>query len=127
MSASNGKTDVRIGLAGTGHLGTFHGNLLGSTPHAQFVGVYDTNHEIAVQKAAQWNVKVFDSYEALLKEVDAVDIVAVTTVHEPLTLQAIAAGKHVFVEKPLAHTVEAGKRMIDPDAIKLQSPIPCEE
>ncbi|MDK9700375.1 MAG: Gfo/Idh/MocA family oxidoreductase [bacterium] len=112
MSASNEKTNVRIGLAGTGHLGTFHGNLLCTTPQAIFVGVYDVNPEAAAAKAKLWNVPVYDSYEALLQDCDAIDIVATTSAHEALTLTALAAGKHVFVEKPLAHSVEAGKRMV---------------
>ncbi len=113
MSASNEKTNpIRIGLAGAGHLGTFHGNLLCTTPNAVFAGVYDTDHAVAAEKAAKWNTTAFSSYNELLAVVDAVDIVAVTTAHEELSLAALAAGKHVFVEKPLAHSVEAGKRVV---------------
>lgn len=112
MSASNGKTEIRVGLAGTGHLGNFHGKLLTLTPHCKFIGVYDINPDVAKKKAEEWNVPAFDSFESLLESCDAVDIVAATTAHEPLTLTALAAGKHVFVEKPLAHTVEAGRKMV---------------
>jgi predicted dehydrogenase len=113
MSVSNEKTNaIRVGLAGAGHLGTFHGNLLCTTPNAVFTGVFDTDHNRAAEKAATWKTTPYTSYAELLSKVDAVDIVAITTAHEELALQAIEAGRHVFVEKPLAHSVEAGRRVV---------------
>ena len=112
MSVSSGKNNLRIGLAGAGHLGSFHGNLLHATPGAVFAGVFDINSARAAEQAARWQVPPFASFEQLLAECDAVDIAATTSAHENLALQAIAAGKHVFVEKPLAHSVAAGQRMV---------------
>lgn len=113
MSHSNEKNNLRIGLIGTGHLGTFHGNLLSTLPNSTFSGVFDIHRPTAAAKASQWGVRVFDSIDDLLKEVDAVDIVSSTTSHSEIALQAFAMGKHVFVEKPLAHTVESGRAMVD--------------
>ncbi|MCX7834794.1 MAG: Gfo/Idh/MocA family oxidoreductase [bacterium] len=112
MSLSNARTKVKIGLIGTGHLGTFHGNLLSTNPEIEFVGVYDIQKEVAIEKANKWSVKVFDTIQDLIDQSDAVDIVSPTTTHSEIAIKALEAGKHVFVEKPLAHTVEDGQAMV---------------
>ena len=48
----------------------------------------------------------FDSIEALLAEVDVVDIVTPTMVHHQMAIQCLNAGKHVFIEKPITQTWE---------------------
>lgn len=113
MSLSNVRTKIRIGLVGTGHLGTFHGNLLSKLPEIEFVGVYDINHHLALSKAKEWSVSAFPDLNSLLDAVDAVDIVSPTTTHSEIALQALNLGKHVFVEKPLAHTLSAGEAMVE--------------
>lgn len=58
---------------------------------------------------------VFDTIEEMLAAdvVDAVTITASLPVHHSAALQSLAAGKHVMVEKPLAVSVKAGRRMVD--------------
>jgi predicted dehydrogenase len=58
---------------------------------------------------------IFNSVEEMLASgtVDAVTITATLPVHHTAGLQALAAGKHVMVEKPLAVTVKAGRQMVD--------------
>jgi predicted dehydrogenase len=57
--------------------------------------------------------QVFDNLTAALPEVDAVVIATPPTTHVPLGLAAIAAGKHVLVEKPLATTAAQARRLVD--------------
>jgi predicted dehydrogenase len=59
-------------------------------------------------------VKVHDTLEVLLAdpEVDLIDICLPTDLHQPTALAALAAGKHVLVEKPIALTVEDADEMI---------------
>ncbi|HEX5165401.1 MAG TPA: Gfo/Idh/MocA family oxidoreductase, partial [Thermomicrobiales bacterium] len=61
------------------------------------------------------DAQIFDSIEAILAAdaVDAVTITASLPVHHTATLQALSAGKHVMVEKPLAVSVRAGRQMVD--------------
>jgi predicted dehydrogenase len=62
--------------------------------------------------ATQYQVKIFSDFEAMLKEVDIVDICTPTHLHFEMVLRAAAAGKHIICEKPLALTVEQGQEMI---------------
>lgn len=59
------------------------------------------------------DVAVVDSIDALLDRVDAVDITSTLATHHAAALTAIAAGKHVMVQKPLAISVAAGRAMVD--------------
>jgi predicted dehydrogenase len=67
-------------------------------------GVYDFS---AVTKYQRWEELVKDP------SLDAVDICLPTDLHEPVTIAALAAGKHVLCEKPMALTVDDCARMVD--------------
>lgn len=58
---------------------------------------------------------VYDSLEAMLAsgEVDAIDTPASVFAHHPIALAALAAGKHILVQKPFAVSVLAGRKMVD--------------
>jgi predicted dehydrogenase len=94
---------LRIGLFGLGHLGKIHLSCLRDTPF-DIVGVYDPKlSEKMIQDHP--DIKCFKSEEDLLKVVDAVDVVTTTSMHFSLVEKAIAAGKHVFVEKPITSSL----------------------
>jgi predicted dehydrogenase len=59
--------------------------------------------------------RVYDSLDEMLADdaVDALDITASLAVHHTATLSSLAAGKHCLVQKPLAISVAAGRRMVD--------------
>lgn len=78
----------------------------------ELVGFYDPNPEMAAKVAAETGATAFSSYEALLAQVEAIDIVTPTPTHHALAKQALLAGKHVFVEKPLTHTLEEAEELI---------------
>lgn len=76
--------------------------------------VVDPNPETAKKHAEMHGVAALTMDEALADDsIDAVAIAAPAELHKALTLQAIAAGKHVYVEKPLALSVEDGEEMRD--------------
>jgi predicted dehydrogenase len=102
---------VKIGIVGVGHLGQIHLEQLLQIPSAQVVGFYDSNPDRAKAIQSQYQIPDFPSLETLLQEVDAVDIVSPTQTHYAIASQAIRAGKHVFIEKPLAATVEQGHEL----------------
>ena len=78
----------------------------------QLVGFYDTDAEKAELTASEFNIPYFSSIEALLAEVDAIDIVTPTVSHYECALMAINAGKHFFVEKPLTNTIEEAAELV---------------
>ena len=104
---------LRIGVLGAGHLGRIHLRCLQPLGEAwQLVGMHDPDSAAvqAVSDLAQeegWTAvpKAFDSPEALLAAVDAVAIVTPTAHHARMAEMALAAGCHVFIEKPVTTTL----------------------
>jgi len=103
---------IRIGVLGVGHLGRFHTMQLKEIEEAELVGVFDTGTERAREIGKEFDVPIFDSAEALLSEADAVSIVTPTTWHYELAMQALGAGKHVFIEKPMTTTLEEADELL---------------
>lgn len=102
---------IKVGLFGAGHLGKFHLQQWKEVDGARLVGFYDPLEDTAAL-AAEHGVERFDSAEALLAAVDAVDIVTPTPSHHHLATAALRAGKHVFIEKPLAQTVDEAAEIV---------------
>lgn len=104
------KPNIKIGLLGVGHLGKIHLKCLMGTPF-EVVGLYDTDQERASALAAEYGVRAFQSVADMLEAVDAVDIVTPTTTHYDLAEQAMRAGKHCFIEKPVTTTTEEAEKL----------------
>ena len=103
---------VRIGLLGVGHLGKIHLENWQQIDQAELVGFFDPNETTASAISEKYGIKKFESAESLIDACDAVDIVSPTIYHFDLCALALRAGKHVFVEKPLTHTMEEAKNLI---------------
>lgn len=104
---------LKIGVLGAGHLGKIHLRLLKELKDTyQLVGFYDPNGENAKAVAAEMQLKVYSSIEALLNEVDVIDIVTPTLSHFDCAEQALRMQKHVFIEKPITNTVEEAKKLL---------------
>ena len=109
---------IKIGLLGTGHLGKIHLKLLKTIDAFEFIGFYDENEEVRAEVSQEYEVKAFSSMEEMMAEVDAVDIVTPTLSHHDCAMAAIAADKHIFIEKPLSNTLEEGQGIVDMLAAK---------
>lgn len=103
---------LKVGLFGVGHLGKFHLNNWKEIEQAELVGFYDPNDVNAAEIVEKYGLKRFTDVTSLMDEIDAADIVAPTNHHFNLCEAAIRKGKHVFVEKPLANTIEEGKQIV---------------
>ena len=103
---------LKVGILGAGHLGKFHINNWQKINKAELVGFFDPNDETAAVVAQQYNLKRFDTADDLIEACDAVDIIAPTTFHYELCEKAIKKSKHVFVEKPLADTMEQAQHIV---------------
>jgi len=103
---------LKVGLFGVGHLGKFHLNNWKELEQAELVGFYDPNDVNAAEIVEKYGLKRFTDVTSLMDEIDAADIVAPTNHHFNLCEAAIRKGKHVFVEKPLANTIEEGKQIV---------------
>lgn len=104
------KNKIRFGVIGAGRIGKIHaGNLVNRISGTEVVALADVFPDELAKVASQLNIsKTFSDYkEALsLTEVDAVAICSPTDTHYPIILEAAAAGKHIFCEKPLDLAIE---------------------
>lgn len=104
---------LKIGVIGAGHLGKIHLKQIKEIPAYHLVGFYDSDAKVAETVAAEMQVPAFHSMEELIKAVDVVDVVVPTLYHYDCVTAAIKQSKHVFVEKPLANTLEEGRKLVD--------------
>jgi UDP-N-acetylglucosamine 3-dehydrogenase len=101
---------IRCGVIGLGWFGEHHVDTLKQLPQADVTAVCTRRPDRLREVAQKYGIpKTFTDYRALLADPDIDLVTIVTHVGEHLepTLAAIRAGKHVFLEKPMADTVEA--------------------
>ena len=103
---------LKVGILGAGHLGKFHINNWLKIESAELAGFFDPNNETAEAVMQQYNLKRFDTAEDLIDASDVVDIIAPTNLHYELCEKAIKKSKHVFVEKPLADTMDQARHIV---------------
>jgi predicted dehydrogenase len=107
---------VRVAITGVGWIAQVaHIPVWKKLPEVELVAVCDTIKARAKAVAEKYKIpQYFTRDDDLLKQedIDAVDICVPTNMHEPLTVKALSAGKHVLVEKPMSRTVEEGEKML---------------
>ncbi len=111
-------TPLRVAVVGAGLLGTRHARVFHEQPDAATVAVVDVNAARAAAVAEQVGAQPFPSLDAALAAID-IDAVAIATpdhLHRAPVTTALRAGKHVFLEKPLATTAEDTRAIADLDA-----------
>ena len=103
---------LKAGVIGAGVFGGYHAGKYAALPEVEFVGVYDTHSERAEALAAKHGAKGFSHVKDFFEGLDAVTIAAPAVTHATLADAALDLGLHVYVEKPLALSVQAGRRMV---------------
>ena len=97
------KNKLKVGVLGAGHLGKIHLKLLNQSERYELIGFYDPNK--------------------LIEAVEVVDIVTPTLSHYECALKAIAAKRHIFIEKPITSTVAEAEeiyRLLEANQLKGQ-------
>lgn len=103
---------LKIGIFGVGHLGKIHISQWQTLHQIEIAGFYDPDDQGAAEAEKQFGLKRFTEPSGLMNITDAVDIVAPTTAHFDLCEMAIRSGKHVFVEKPMANSMEEAEALL---------------
>jgi myo-inositol 2-dehydrogenase/D-chiro-inositol 1-dehydrogenase len=97
---------LRVGIAGAGYIGGVHATNLRTDERVEISAIFD------LDPARRGDCPVA-SFDELLESSDAVYITAPNTRHVEFALKALAAGKHVFCEKPMATTLEGARRVLE--------------
>jgi predicted dehydrogenase len=103
---------LKVGVFGVGHLGKFHLQNWLQIEGIKLVGFYDPDEKNSSEVAERFQIKSFKDPNVLMDACDIVDIVAPTTFHHQLVKMAMLKSKHVFVEKPLANTMQEAKEIL---------------
>ena len=107
---------IRIGVVGYGYWGPNVVRNFAETPGCQLAAVSDMRPERLAQVRSRYPaVRTFADPNEMLadRRIDAVVIVTPVSTHYDLAMQALRAGKHVLVEKPLAANAEQAARLVD--------------
>jgi predicted dehydrogenase len=104
---------IKVGVIGVGHLGSLHAKMFSSIDSVKLEGVYDSDISRAQNIAAEFQTKSFDSIDMLLPHVDVVSIATPTSSHHTVAMQVLAAGKHLFIEKPITESSEQANDLVE--------------
>ncbi len=107
-------TPVRYAIVSPGRWGRKLLDAAADSSALEFAGVFSRRPENAGEITARYGGRAFPTYEALLADpqIEAVVLPTPHFLHHPQTLAALRAGKHVFVEKPIASTIAEAEEML---------------
>jgi predicted dehydrogenase len=104
--------ELRIGVVGIGHLGTYHLQKYAKLTNCRIAAVADVIGERAVRAAAQYGCRAYLDHRELPDKVDAVSIAVPTSAHYETALTFLEAGVHVLLEKPITVTLAEADALI---------------
>src|SRR5690606_11244699 len=107
---------LRAGLIGAGSFGELHLQAYQAIPGVEVVAVCDSNKERLGEITGKYQVaRTFTDFRDLcrLPELDLVSIATPENAHLEPVLEAARAGKHIFLEKPIATSLEDSQKMVD--------------
>lgn len=103
---------VRVAVVGAGHFGRFHAQKVAASGEATLVGIHDRNGDRAAAIGAEVGAPVLPSLEAAIAGAEAVIVATPTDSHAAVATAALAAGRHVLVEKPITATLAEADGLI---------------
>jgi len=105
--------ELRVGVVGVGYLGSIHARIYQKLPNVNLVAVMDTHTERGSQVAQECDCRSVQNLGDLMESVDAVSIVVPTSLHREIAEPFLEKGIPVLLEKPVAHTVEDARAIVD--------------
>jgi predicted dehydrogenase len=103
---------LKIGVLGAGHLGKIHIKCIQEIADFNLIGFYDPDETIAGKVEKEFGIRKWSSLEALIDEVDVVDIVTPTISHFECAARSLKKCRHVFIEKPIVTSLEEARELI---------------
>jgi predicted dehydrogenase len=103
---------VRVGVIGSGIMGSNHARIYSLLKGVEFVGVADADPTRAEATAKRFHTRAFTDYRELIGNVDAVSIAVPTAAHFDVARECLSSGLDVLLEKPITETVEQAEALI---------------
>ena len=105
---------MRVGIVGIGWWSDVLAGVIAKTDKLDLRACYTRSEEKAAAFATKFDCEAMPSYEAMLAldDLDGVILTTPNSAHRPGTEAAAAAGKHIFVEKPVSNSIADGRAMI---------------
>lgn len=110
---TNSTPAARFGVAGAGSLGFHHTRIAGEIPDVEMMGFFEPRPDRAREVSKALGIPSLASLDELLEQVDALIIATPTSTHEEVAVQALERGIHVFIEKPIAPSLEEADRILE--------------
>ena len=109
------KEKIGIGVIGVGFIGSKHAEIFSELKDCNLVGIADTNEELMIKKSKDLECLGFANYEELIQRNDiaAISICLPENDHVAASINTIEAGKHLFLEKPLATSLKDCDQILD--------------
>ncbi|WP_116769241.1 Gfo/Idh/MocA family protein [Maribacter litoralis] len=104
---------LKVGVLGAGHLGKIHLRLLNESEKYELIGFHDADSSNGEKVNSEFGYTYFKNLDDLIDDVDVVDIVTPTLSHYECARKSIEKGKHIFIEKPITHTLEEANALLD--------------
>ncbi|TDQ40770.1 putative dehydrogenase [Aureibacillus halotolerans] len=108
----------KVAVVGVNHIGRIHCKVYDQNPDCQLVAVCDLDQAVADRVAAEFQVKAYTDVAIMFQQED-VNLISVATAgeengshHYQPVMEALHAGKHVFVEKPISNNIHEAKEMV---------------
>ena len=103
---------LRMGIVGSGRLGSFHASKAYVHPEVELVGVFDVNRENAQKIANQYDAKAFDSLDELAAQVQAAVIAVPSVLHYEIAQALLEKKISLLVEKPMTTRGHEAKNLL---------------
>jgi len=103
---------LKIGVIGAGVFGGYHAHKCMAHPRAELLGIYDHKDQRRIERAAEHAVKPYDTYDAMLADVEAVIIASPARTHGTMAIKALEAGKHCLIEKPMTTQLDEAQSIV---------------
>jgi predicted dehydrogenase len=103
---------LKVGVFGAGHLGKIHIQQWKEVSGVDLVGFYDPDDRNAEAAQTQFDIPRYKDEQELINAIDAADVVSTTTTHYEVAKKCLQNGKHLFIEKPLAHSLEEALELV---------------
>ena len=103
---------INIGVIGVGHLGEHHVKHLKSIDSFKLIGIHDINEKRAKSIGAKYGIPLYNNINELIEACDSISLVTPTETHFDIAYRCIKAKKHIFIEKPIAKSVNDAEKLL---------------